>query len=249
MLRDDDDRRYRRVTWALWSALVLLVTLGVVASVGRTIYVGDLGARVDPAREWLFARLRIDDPYRSERAAALASIDGKYGAHPWLILPHVILGSAFLLLAPLQFVGGIRTRHPRVHRWSGRLLLVLALLTLVPALTFGLFMPLAGRDEVIVIAVIAAFLVNAIGHGFVAIRRGDTVHHREWMIRAFAATIAISTVRLVEGVADPTLTPLGLRPEEVFVVSMTVGWILTIGVAELWIRRTRPALVSAPVAA
>src|SRR4051812_1259175 len=189
MLRDEDDRRHRGVTLALWSALVLLVAVGVAASVGRTMYVGDLGARVDPAREWLFARMRIEDPYLSERAAALASIDGKYGAHPWLILSHVILGSVFLLLAPLQFIRGIRTRHPRVHRWSGRLLIIVALLSLVPALTFGLFMPLAGRGEVIVIAVVGAFLVNAIIRGFVAIRRGDAVHHREWMIRAFAAMI------------------------------------------------------------
>jgi uncharacterized membrane protein len=230
----------------IWTALVLLVALAVVASVARTIYVGDLGTRVDPAREWTLEKFGVDDPFIGDRPAELVRIDSKYAAHPHLIRFHVIAGSLFLLFAPLQFVRRIRTRHRRLHRWSGRVLLGLAPLWLIPALYFGLFMPLAGRAEVVVIASIAAYLVNAMVRGFIAIRRREIARHREWMIRVFAGAVAISTVRLVSAPVDLTLTPLGFRPPEAFVVMMLVGWVLTIGTAELWIRYTRPVLQPAP---
>jgi hypothetical protein len=60
------------------------------------------------------------------------------------------------------------------------------------------------------------------------------------MIRVFAIAIAISTVRVVAGVLDVALTPAGFRPPDLFVVSLWTGWVITLGVAELWIRYTRP---------
>ena len=117
--------------------------------------------------------LRRDDPFALQRSAELARADGRFAAHPLLILLHVIPGGFFLLLAPLQFSTWIRTRHFRVHRWSGRVLLPAGLV-------------------------------------------------------------------VVGVVLDAALTPAGVRPPDIFVLSVWTGWVITIGVAELWIRHTRP---------
>lgn len=225
---------------AVWSALVLLVVIGVVAAVGRGLHVADFAARVEPARTWLMEALHRADPFTSERATELVRVDGRFAAHRGLALLHVLPGGLFLLLAPLQFSSGIRTRHVGIHRWSGRILLLLGVTATVPAFYFGVLHPYAGRGEATAIAVFGALFLGAMARAFAAIRARDVAHHREWMIRAFATAIAISTVRLVALVADVALTPAGFDLPELFVLSLWTGWIVTVGAAEIWIRHTRP---------
>jgi uncharacterized membrane protein len=237
------------LTRAIWFVLVLLVILGVVAGIGRALYVGDLGARVDPSRIRAFEALHLNEPFVAERPAEIARLEGRYAAHPWLILLHVLPGALFLLLAPFQFSKRIRNRHIRVHRWSGRLLLVLAIVWLVPGLYFGIRVPWAGPSEATVVGLVGAYVIIAIIQGYLAIRRGQRARHREWMIRLFAAAIGISTVRVVSIGVDLALTSAGYRLTELFIVSISLGWILTLGAAELWIRHTRPHPVSERVTA
>ena len=65
------------------------------------------------------------------------------------------------------------------------------------------------------------------------------------MIRAFAVAIGISTVRVVDGLVNVALSPAGFRADQMLVISLWTGWILTVGAAELWIRSTRPGAVLA----
>ena len=60
------------------------------------------------------------------------------------------------------------------------------------------------------------------------------------MIRAFAIAIGTSSVRVVLLVLDLTITPAGFAPRDAFVLSIWIGWIVTLGAAELWISYTRP---------
>jgi hypothetical protein len=110
-------------------------------------------------------------------------------------------------------------------------------------------MPFAGPPEAAAIALFGGLFLLALARGFVAIRRRDLATHREWMIRAFAIALGISTVRLLGAVFDLALTPAGVSPAGVFLVSIWLGWLVTLGAAELWIRRTRPRLVAAPALA
>ena len=79
---------------------------------------------------------------------------------------------------------------------------------------------------------------------FVAIRNGQVALHREWMIRAFSVLIGISTIRVVGIAFDLTLTPAGYGPRELFALSLWTGWIISLGAAELWIRRSRGSPIS-----
>jgi hypothetical protein len=117
-----------------------------------------------------------------------------------------------------------------------------AFVATLPALYFGLLMPYAGLGEALAIGLFGGLFLLAITTAFMAIRRGQVARHREWMIRAFAIALAISTVRLVGAVVDIALTPAGFRQPELFVFSIWIGWIATVAAAEWWIRYTRYTL-------
>jgi len=223
----------------LWGSVILLAVIGVGAAVGRWVFLADFATRVDPVRERILDVLRLVDPFLMERAEGLDQFDGRFAAHPVLTLLHVLPGGIFLVLAPFQFSSRIRGRHIQFHRWSGRALILAGLVSALSGLYFGILMPYGGPAEVAVIVLVGGLFLTAIGRALAAIRKHQVSRHREWMIRAFAVAIGISTVRIVAGVYDMALTPAGVRPAEIFVLSLWTGWALTLAGAELWIRYTR----------
>jgi uncharacterized membrane protein len=108
--------------------------------------------------------------------------------------------------------------------------------TAVSGLFFGLVMPIAGNAERIVVAVFGGTVICALGRAVKLIRSGNMSGHRAWMIRAFAVMLGISTVRLVSGVLDLLLTPMGYTVEAIFVISLWIGWGWTLLAAEMWLR-------------
>lgn len=227
------------------TGIALLVLLGAAASVLRARFPADLGARLEPHRGRLMRSLGLADPDARLRAAEVARFDSSFAAHPAPALLHVVPGGLFLAFAPLQFSARLRTRHPRIHRWSGRALLLAGLASGLNGLYFGLLMPFAGPPEAAAIALFGGLFVLALVRGFVAVRRRDLARHREWMIRAFAIALGISTVRLIGAVLDLALAPAGVAPAIVFVLSVWLGWLITLTAAEVWIRRTRPRTIEA----
>lgn len=223
----------------LWSVVIPLVALGVAAAIARTVFIADLGTRLEPFRQRTFDALHWIDPLVLQRPAELARFDGRLAAHPVLARLHVGAGALFLILAPFQFSPWVRQRFIRFHRWSGRMLLSLAFITGSSALYFGLVVPFGGLFEAIAITIFDGLFLLSITRAFVAIRRLQVARHREWMIRGFALALAISTVRVVEALLDLGLSQAGIPAADVFVISIWSGWALTLGATELWIRHTR----------
>lgn len=228
------------LTRALWAVVALLVATGLFAAVGRTLFLDDFITRADAVREWTMAAMGRNDPLALQRPAEVARMDSSFAAHPRLTLLHVVPGALFLLLAPLQFSSRIRSRNPALHRWSGRILLPLLVVTLVPGMYFGIRIPYGGPGEAVAVAVFGGALLVSIVIAFVAIRRRQIARHREWMIRVFAFVVAIATQRLAFAAIDAALTPSGVAPPTQFVLSVWTAWIVTLGAAEAWIRYTRP---------
>ncbi len=228
-----------RAARGLRCIVVLLVTIGVAACIGRGVFLSDFAARIEPFRQQVLHAFGRLDPFVEERAAELPLFDGRFAAHPTATFLHILPGGLFLLLAPLQFSSRVRARHIQVHRWSGRVLAIAAITAASTGLYFGLFMPFAGLGEAVPIALFGGLLGYAILKAVVAIRVGQVERHREWMIRAFALALAIATVRIFGAVLDLTATPAGLGPRPAFVTAIWAGWLTTLGAAELWIRSTR----------
>jgi len=155
--------------------LLVLATLGVAASIGRALHVGDLAMRAEPTRQRLLHAFDRIDRFPEQRAAEVAQADGRFGSHRTATLWHVLPGGLFLALA----------------------------------------------------------------RAVAAIRAGRVAAHREWMIRAFAVALGISTVRLVAAALDLVVSPYGVPLAPLFVASLWIGWGVTVAAAELWIRYTR----------
>lgn len=224
----------------LWIALAILVPVGVIASVTRVTSTDYVTTVALPIRQQAFTQMGIDDPLADQRRAQVEAFERKLAEYRAATLLHVIPGALFLVFGALQFVKRIRQRTIALHRWNGRVMLVLALVSIVPGLFFGLFMPAGGTAEAVVIGVFGALFVTALAKGVMAIRRKQVSTHREWMLRAYGVAIGISMSRLLGTPLDLVGTALGISTPTIFAIDLGLAFAATTLVAELWIRRTRP---------
>lgn len=224
----------------LWAATIVLAALGVFAAGMRAVYVGDYASRMEERRQEVLAALGRPDPPGLDRAAIDREVDRRFVERRLLTLLHVVPGGLYLLLAPLQLSKRVRS-NVTFHRWNGRFLIVAGLLSVLPGFFFGVVMPFAGPPEAGAVAIAGSLFAFALCRAYVAIRAKQVSVHREWMLRAFAIGIGISVVRLAAGALDLWLTPLGWATTSVFALSLWVGWGLSLGVTEFWIRHTRAA--------
>jgi hypothetical protein len=227
------------LTPVMWAGMLLLVIVGILASIGRSVFPDDMITRFEPTRTRIFEIAGRTDPLIVDRAAELAMVDGQFSSKPATTRLHVIGGAFFFALLPFQFSRRIRQRYVRFHRWSGRVLLLIGTASTIAGLSFGVLTPYAGTPEAVLVALVGAYFLVSTWLAWRAIRRRDSDLHREWVMRACAAALAISTIRLFGAPIDLWLTPLSFHPKTTFVIVLAAGWLVTIGIAEWWIRQTR----------
>jgi uncharacterized membrane protein len=157
-----------------------------------------------------------------------------YMAHLAPLMLHVAGATVALSLGPWQFVRGLRSRWPRVHRMVGRVYVVAVLATgvggllLAPTTYTGWLAGLA-------FALLAVGTLGSTAVAFVAIRRQQIARHRVWMTRSYAFIFTGVTFRL--GLF--LLPPLGLSFATAYAVSAWIGWPINLAVAEVLLRRRR----------
>jgi hypothetical protein len=227
------------LTPVIWAGTIVLCLVGILAAIGRTAYPGDMVTRFESVRTRIFEIAGRTDPLIVDRAAELAKVDGQFTAKPGTTRLHVLGGALFFALLPFQFSRRIRKRHVRFHRWSGRLLLLVGTASTLAGLVFGVLTPYAGTPEAALVAMVGAYFLVSAWLAWRAIRRREIDRHREWVMRACAAALAISSIRLLGTPIDLWLAPMGVHPRTTFVIVLAAGWLLTIAVAEWWIRQTR----------
>lgn len=166
-------------------------------------------------------------------------------AHPLVqgaLYAHIVGGAVALVAGPLQFWRGLRTRLPRLHRWTGRVYLAgvgvggLAGLVIAPSSPAG-YVGLFGFGTLAVLWLLTAW------RAYRAIRRGDVPSHRAWMIRNYALTYAAVTLRLWLPLL--LLTPLVLGQPwgfdtafaDAYAAVPFLSWLPNLVVAERLIRR------------
>ena len=140
-------------------------------------------------------------------------------------------GVLYLFLAPLQLEYRIR-RHYTFHRGSvGCLPLRDDQRRL--ALIFGGLFSFGGLSEASAAVVFGLWFLTCLVLAVRAIRRDDIVHHRRWMIRAFAIGIGIGTTRIWLALFQVT----GLASfESSFGPAFWISFSLHAAAAELWLR-------------
>jgi hypothetical protein len=113
---------------------------------------------------------------------------------------HFAAGGTILVLGGIQLVGAVRTRHPALHRWAGRVYVCAALLAGIGGLTFivakgsvgGLLMDI-GFSIYGALMIVGA--VETWRHALA--RRLDL--HRAWALRLFALAIGSWLYRMEYG--------------------------------------------------
>jgi uncharacterized membrane protein len=215
----------------LRNAAIGLVVIGVAIATVRGLAI--LGVLDVPALQQqvqsVYASLGLPIPI-----SELQAYEESFGAHPVVAALHVFPAFLFMILAPLQFSAALRARHIRLHRWSGRALLVLALPLGVAGLFFGLVTPFAGDVEASGVALAGAIFLGSLIKAFIAVRAGDIRRHRIWMTRAFAIALSVSTMRVV---LPLLMAVTGASLRSAFGVAVWIGLLITVGAAELWLRR------------
>ncbi len=169
-------------------------------------------------------------------------MDDLFALHPSLTFAHIIPGFLFMVLGPLQFAKNIRSRHPRFHRWSGRVLVVSGLIIGFTAIWMSLTMSFGGVNQAAATLLFGILFLFSLGKAFLHIRRREIPQHREWMLRAFAIGLAVATIRPIIGIFFATSPFTHLTPQEFFGTAFWIGFTLQLIAAEAWIQYTRAKL-------
>lgn len=189
-------------------------------------------------------------PYLLQSLPALAEegvgLAGNYADRPAIVqgffYAHIVGGGIALLLGPLQFWRGLRARHPRVHRWTGRIYLAGVAVGGVAGLVLAPFSQ-AGWVGFFGFGALAVLWLVTGWRAYRAIRSGDVASHQAWMIRNFALTFAAVTLRiwLPLMITAPLLTGAPFEFDAAFANAYAavpfLCWLPNLIVAEWLIRR------------
>jgi hypothetical protein len=221
----------RALERAGWIAVIALTLLTSAAAIHRLVVIGN------PAREFIAAP--------SEIAQSADRFDARYHDHPAPAVLHLAPVLLFTLVAPLQFSKRIRARWIGFHRWSGRILLAAGVVGIIGGLALVPALPLfGGRNAAAAVYFFGPIFLFCAGKAWYHVRRREIILHREWVIRAFALALGASTDRVMLLL----LLALTHAPiEELFGISLWLGWSSNLLIAETWINVTRqPAAAVRP---
>jgi uncharacterized membrane protein len=171
-------------------------------------------------------------------ASPLAGLDRQFASKAGLTLLHIVPSLLFVLLIPLQFVSTLRRRHPRVHRWTGRVIVVLGLVTGISALRLSAH-PVGGLVEASATTLFGCYFLLSLCKAWWHIRNGRVELHREWATRMVAIALGVATTRPVMAVFFATSRLTGLTPQQFFGPAMWIGFVTTYLAGEAWIRHSR----------
>ncbi|MDQ0063757.1 DUF2306 domain-containing protein [Paenibacillus harenae] len=172
--------------------------------------------------------------------AEILPADARFSASPLPVVLHILCAAVFAILGAFQFAPGFRWRRLGWHRASGRLLVLCGLLVGLSGLWMTLLYPSKeGTGELLYAwrLLFGSAMVASIYLGFAAIRRGDVIRHRAWMMRGYAIGLGAGTQVLT--VAAGTLIagpPSALGGD----LLNGAAWVINLAVAE-WAIRKPPA--------
>jgi uncharacterized membrane protein len=195
------------------------------------------GHRVHPAWYLFWGAFVLASLYfMSDSVVGLAAPEMQPGSTFWNRLvwyvAHAIIALPILVIAPFQFMPGLRQNRPLVHRWLGRVFLASCMVAALLGIYLGSTIQWTGSR-------IPLTLLGLLWFGFAAIawqaaRRRDFVNHRRFAIRAFALGGAFVWVRLLNEAQGELL---GFIPDK-DTLETTKEWLtllVPILVTEMWL--------------
>lgn len=156
--------------------------------------------------------------------------------YPTTRLTHMVLGIAFMLLAPMQLMPRIRSAYPTFHRISGRLNLIMSFVLIATGLMFAFKYTYTGFVEQVPAVTYSIIYTWLIFMALKSILAGNVQKHREWMIRGFSMMMGISGTRVWFYLfLKMTDVPSTTYFSSIFWLGLGVNLLI----AEIWINMTR----------
>ena len=197
-------------------ALKLLVALFILIAIGATLghyfaprptaeaFVNEI---YPPGPEWFLQQLP------------------RYDELPITTFLHLVPGLLFFVLLGLQLTPSIRQTKPKLHRWIGRVLVILSVAFALSGLALGLLIPFGGYVEMFNSSLLAAAFLYCLYKGVFFARQKQFALHRIWMLRMVALAFTPITMRVL-------MTPLGFM-ENIHMPSVFGMLILTAGLINI----------------
>jgi hypothetical protein len=161
------------------------------------------------------------------------SMRANFEIHRLGIYTHIFASSLALLLGPAQFLQGLRTRRPALHRWLGRLYLGVGVLF---GGLGGLYMSRYAFGGAVSTGGFGLLALAWLYTGVQAYRAARARHfaaHRVWMVHNSALSLAAVTLRMYLGLG----LAAGLPFERIYPVIAWLCWLPNLLVAQLLVRR------------
>jgi uncharacterized membrane protein len=163
--------------------------------------------------------------------------DGAFDYPAWAIV-HFAPALVFAAILPLQLWPRVRDTHPRVHRLAGRIAATCGTIAAVAGVPLVYVMPARPLGERVFMTTVGIGFLTMLWRGVAAARRGDSVSHRAWMLRATAGGLSA----IVQRVIFPFFAAAGIdsmaRFWDLFLAAAWLATAINFTVVEWWIHRT-----------
>ena len=144
----------------------------------------------------------------------LAFIKSIYLPKPWAVIVHGISGVLFFLSAPFQFSPALRSKHLKLHKYSGYLVFISGYIMALSGIWMHhVLSPIDIGPRYIGLVLMAFAMCIAFSIALKHIIQKNIVAHQAWVIRALAITLGAVTYIFVEVAFSLTLGQIeGLKP-------------------------------------
>ncbi|WP_028548553.1 DUF2306 domain-containing protein [Paenibacillus sp. UNC451MF] len=167
------------------------------------------------------------------------SLSASFSLHYPLLLVHIFASFIALIIGWLQFLPGLRTKRPHVHRRVGRFYLGFVAIGSITGLVVGMYTSSYIRQMAFLTLV--AFWLFTGWKGYRTARKKRFEAHGVWMIRNYAVTLVAASARLVTPLCILIYLTLhrgmsfqGFEPilNQVLEVNIWVGLVVNVIIAE-----------------
>jgi len=159
--------------------------------------------------------------------------------HAGIFFIHIYTGMIALALGTFQIYKPWRAAYPNLHRWLGRLYVLVVIISCGTSLALSPRLSTFGTEYIRQLGAVlwASFTVL----GVIAIRSSDIERHRRWMTRSYAFAYMGITFFVLTGVGKISGIPL----EYAYPIVIYSSLLVNLSVAELVLRSSQKPSTSA----
>lgn len=166
--------------------------------------------------------------------------DLQYIEHATASYLHIILGAVLYILGPVQFIDSVRRNHRNLHKLSGYIFIVSLLVSGIASIYMGVKFPVGGSQETTSTLIFATIMMFSVCRALYMVLEGNIELHKEWMIRSYMIALGPATMHMV----IPMFIQIGGKGiGEALALSLWIGFVLHLILAEVWISGIRRSKV------